>query len=99
MSELPDAFLAAWNERAGGTSMEALAVFLTLITMAPASPAMLAKRLGLPQANILRALAELSAPTIALVAFSQESGKAGRRTVSFSESADALQSLLNNQTS
>jgi len=94
MSELPDAFIAAWHEKTAGASNEALAVFLTLVAIAPASPAMLAKRLGLPQANILRALAELSAPAIALVTFTLESGKAGRRTVLLTSNALALRSLL-----
>jgi hypothetical protein len=94
MNELPDAFLAAWFERANGASNEALAVFLTLVAIAPASTATLAKRLGLPQAKILRALAELSSPAIALVTISEGSGRSGKRTVTLTTNAVQLHSLL-----
>ena len=94
MSGLPEAFRTAWAEQAHGASKEALAIFLILALRSSASPASLSRQLGLPQANVLRALAELSAPDRALVVFSAESGMAGRRTVSLTERGQSLQSLL-----
>jgi hypothetical protein len=94
MNELPAPFVEAWEQQTSGASPEALAVFLALASQNPATPASIAKRLNLPQANVLRALAELAQPTVMLISLQAERGKAGRRLASLNHRAKPLQALL-----